>query len=92
VLAEVYLQSGYFLGLRPDLITSCCGSLFSASGRSLAAHLASFPLEPTRLFFESVAATLALGAYHLRSGAGSYLFREPGKIFFYKWPGALTGG
>lgn len=75
VLAEVYLQARYFLGLRPDLITSCCGSLFSADGKTLAADLASLPLGPTRLaFFGSVAATLAAGAYHVRTGRGTYLF------------------
>ena len=75
VLAEAFLQTRFFLGLDADLITSCCGSLFSATERSLASDLASFPLGPTRLvFFGSIAATLALGLYHFRSGAGSYLF------------------
>jgi hypothetical protein len=30
ILAEVILQANYILRLKPDIITSCCGSLFSA--------------------------------------------------------------
>ncbi|HSG29625.1 MAG TPA: hypothetical protein VLA34_14180, partial [Candidatus Krumholzibacterium sp.] len=34
VLAEVFLQTRYFLLLRPDIITSCCGSLFSSGSKT----------------------------------------------------------
>ena len=40
VAAEAFLQVAYFTQLRPDLITSCCGSLFGRSGRGLGADLA----------------------------------------------------
>lgn len=42
-LAEVALQGAYFAGLRPEVITSCCGSLFGEGGRGLGADLASLP-------------------------------------------------
>ncbi|MBI5018645.1 MAG: hypothetical protein HZB55_24595 [Deltaproteobacteria bacterium] len=75
VLVEAFLQAGFFLNLQPDLITSCCGSLFGDTGKTLASNLASFPIGPMRLvFFGSVAVTLGLGAWHVRTGAGSYLF------------------
>ena len=37
LMLEVLFQSGYFLELRPDVITSCCGAMFNASAQNLAA-------------------------------------------------------
>jgi hypothetical protein len=42
-LAEVGLQAAYFAGLRPEVITSCCGSLFGEAGGGLGSGLASLP-------------------------------------------------
>lgn len=42
---EAVVQLRYFLGLRPDVITSCCGSLFTAGGEGVAATVTA--LEPT---------------------------------------------
>jgi hypothetical protein len=46
VAAELLLQAAFFLALRPELITSCCGSLFSAEGGGVAAELAGLPAAP----------------------------------------------
>ena len=43
VLLEAALQAAYFGGLRPEVITSCCGSLFGEGGRGLGSDLASLP-------------------------------------------------
>ncbi|MBE0617272.1 MAG: hypothetical protein IH608_05025, partial [Proteobacteria bacterium] len=43
---DLALQLGYFLGIHPDVITSCCGSLFSPEGPGLASTLASLPARP----------------------------------------------
>jgi len=48
---ELYLQVAYFLGLHPEVITSCCGSLFSQAGSGIAADLAALPVEPTMAVF-----------------------------------------
>lgn len=37
VALEAAVQIRYFLGLNPDVITSCCGSLFTADGEGVAA-------------------------------------------------------
>ncbi|MBE0618703.1 MAG: hypothetical protein IH608_12380 [Proteobacteria bacterium] len=75
VVAEAVSQAGFFLGLRADLITSCCGTLFSEEGRGLASDLAAAPLGPSRVaFFATLGATVAAGVYSLRRGAGRYLF------------------
>jgi hypothetical protein len=46
VAADLVLQIRYFTGLRPEVITSCCGALFSESGTTLASEVASLPARP----------------------------------------------
>ena len=48
---ELALQTGYFLGLEPEVITSCCGSLFSSESQSVAAELAGLPPKPAMIGF-----------------------------------------
>jgi hypothetical protein len=47
-------QTAYFLGLAPEVITSCCGSLFGAAGRGVAAELAGLPPGPTLALFHGM--------------------------------------
>ena len=51
IMLDTYLQLKYFMGLKPDIITSCCGSLFSESGRGIASGLSSLPIKPTMVLF-----------------------------------------
>ncbi len=75
LLLEVGVQSAYFLGLSPDVITSCCGSLFGLESRSLSSELASLPPSPMReLFFLSQGLVIGAGAYFLARRQGGYLF------------------
>jgi len=60
VALDLYLQWRYFSGLQPEVITSCCGSLFSAEGESVASDLAGMPVQQAMLLFFSI--------------VGSYLF------------------
>ena len=48
-------QTGYFLGLEPEVITSCCGSLFSSESQGVAAELAGLPPWPTLVLFYAMA-------------------------------------
>ncbi len=69
LLLETLLQFGYFSQLKGDVITSCCGSLFSSESRSIAGELAGLPqgiMQP--LFFAAMAATLFSAALFYRSG------------------------
>ena len=68
-LLELLLQSAYFLGLKPEVITSCCGSLFSAEGQGAAAELAGWPVRPALLAFYGMAGLLL--------GSGAALWRWP---------------
>lgn len=47
VAGEAVLQVLYFADLRPEVITSCCGSQFGRGGSGLSASLAAFPPVPT---------------------------------------------
>jgi len=51
---EAYLEVRYFLGLNPAVITSCCGSLFSAQGKGLASSLSAIPVKKAETGFALV--------------------------------------
>lgn len=55
VALDLYSQWLYFSGLQPQVITSCCGSLFSAAGEGVAAGLAGFPVDRAVPMFFGVA-------------------------------------
>jgi hypothetical protein len=74
-LLELVYLLGYFSGLHADIITSCCGSLFSLDRPGIAGDLASLPAGTMRFAFYGVmTATLGTGAYALTSRRGYYLF------------------
>jgi len=56
VALDFYLQWRYFSGLQPEVITSCCGSLFSAEGESVVSELAGMPVRQAMLLFFSIVA------------------------------------
>ncbi|MBI5015028.1 MAG: hypothetical protein HZB55_05995 [Deltaproteobacteria bacterium] len=77
MLAEAALQGLYFLSLKPNVITSCCGSLFSEGGRGLPALLSSFPRPAMEASFGvAMLLTFALGGWFLARGS-----RAAGSLF-----------
>ncbi len=62
VAADLVLQARYFLGLDPEVITSCCGSLFSAAGSGVSSDLAALPVLPTMATFYACAAAYLAAA------------------------------
>ncbi len=61
VFLDLYLLHSYFSGLRPAIITSCCGALFGLGNDTVASDLASLPARETMLvFYASAAICLAL--------------------------------
>lgn len=69
------LQAAYFLGLKPDLITSCCGTLFSQGSQGLGSWLAGLPQGETKIaFYVSMALTLRVGIQLVVKGTGAALF------------------
>ncbi len=73
IALETVLQTLYFLGLRPDVITSCCGSLFSAGSSGVAGDLSAFPAIPMQYAFTGImVSTIALGVAVAVAGKGGY--------------------
>lgn len=76
IALETLLESFYFLGMQPDVITSCCGSLFSSEkAGGLGSEIASLPAQPMlRMFYGAMLITLASGLFFYFKGKGGYLY------------------
>jgi hypothetical protein len=74
ILIETVLQANYFLRLNPNIITSCCGSLFSINEGGLTSEMVALPSIPMKIvFYLAMALTVASGLYFYRRGKGAYL-------------------
>lgn len=62
VVLDAYLQLKYFLGLKPAIITSCCGALFSEGEKGIASSFSSLPAKPMMAAFYTVAGIFLLSA------------------------------
>ena len=75
VLTEAIIQANYFLGLNPEVITSCCGSLFTADTQGVASEIVSWPRSVMGvIFYLAMIGTLALGVGFYRTGTMGYGF------------------
>lgn len=83
VAVETALQFLYFGGLKAQVITSCCGSLFSAAGNSLTSDLAALPRVPMEIALAvTLAAAILFGVLFRLTGKGGYLFAVAGTFAF----------
>lgn len=76
ILIETVLLFLYFLGLHPNVITSCCGSLFSTESAGLSSSLAALPSIPMKIAFYLTMGVLIISGiffYHTANWSG-YLF------------------
>ncbi|MCB1758933.1 MAG: hypothetical protein KDI68_04015 [Gammaproteobacteria bacterium] len=75
VAAEFALLLAFFLNMDPDVITSCCGSLFTPEGKGVAAEISGIaPADALALLGASALLVTGAGLHHLRSGRGALLF------------------
>jgi hypothetical protein len=75
VFVESFFLFAFFTGLHADVITSCCGSLFSLDKPGIAGDLAALPSGPMELaFYAGMVATAISGLYFYLKGRGGYLF------------------
>jgi hypothetical protein len=75
ILTETIIQAKYFLGLNPEVITSCCGSLFTADTKGVASEIISWPRPVMEIiFYAAMIGALALGVVFYRTGAMGYGF------------------
>jgi len=83
VLVETILQGNYFLRLSPDVITSCCGALFSIENGNVASEIAALPsIQMKTVFYFSIVSTAVSGIYFYRKGKGGYLFSSMSAVTF----------
>jgi len=69
ILLDAYLVPNFFLGLRPTIVTSCCGSLFSSEGRSVAGALSAIePRTAMLIFYTAAFVQPVLAAYSYKFG------------------------
>ncbi len=82
VLVETWLQARYLLGLKADVMTSCCGSLFGQGRQGFAAELAGLPpriIQP--VFWASFGALLLSGTVVIRIRRGAAWFSLLSLVF-----------
>jgi hypothetical protein len=75
MLFESFSLIAYFSELHADVITSCCGSLFSLDRPGIGGDLAGLPGRAMAIVFYGImATTAACGIIFLGKGHGAYLF------------------
>lgn len=82
-IAETVVQTTYFLEMQPDVITSCCGALFSPEGEGVAAEVSSLePATALGLLAVSGAFSFAMGLWYLLKGRNGGLYASSSVITF----------
>lgn len=85
VSAGYFLQIKYFVQLDPNVITSCCGVLFSEGGSNLGSSLASLPVRQTEIsFYLTFLLMVVSGIAVIKTGRMPYtIFLSVVSIFFF---------
>jgi hypothetical protein len=73
LLLETFLQGDYFAGLKANVITSCCGSLFGAEAQGPVSLLVGLPARPMQAALIAVLRSPSPGFLFLRGGPGPAL-------------------
>ena len=74
-IADMIAQAAYFLGLNPDVITSCCGSLFTFGPGKTENSIAALPRGPAEtLFYAGMSLVFTTGIVFYRTRKAGYLF------------------
>jgi len=82
ICLEAAVQTLYFLRLKPDVITSCCGALFSSASEG-AAGIAVLPWKPVAAsFYLAMGLTMVSGLFSYLRGKGAYLFSLSSSVLF----------
>lgn len=84
ILVEMIVQGNYFLRLKPEVITSCCGALFSGGSETMIAGIVSLPFIPgAAFFFSAMGMTFFSGIYVYFTGRWGYVFSLMSLITFF---------
>ncbi len=82
---EFVMQFEYFLKIDPDVITSCCGVMFSEKGKGIASSLSAIPALPAKLafiFFLTVLIISGMLSYKTARKPFTLLFSITALLFF----------
>jgi len=83
ILLETFLQANYFLRLKPNIITSCCGTLFSSETLVLPSELGFLSgIQTKAVFYLILLVTVGMGFYYFLRGKGAYLFSASSAVAF----------
>ena len=83
IVVEMIVQASYFLGMKPSIITSCCGTLFSSETQGITSAFVALPyVQMEVIFYSGMALTLALGLYCYRRMKYGYLFSAMSILMF----------
>ena len=84
IILETILETAYFLNMEADVITSCCGSLFSSERvTGIGSEIASMPALPMmRVFYGAMLCTLACGILFYFKGLGGYVYAALSLLMF----------
>ena len=92
VILELVLQTLYFANIAPNVITSCCGTLFSADSEGVTSGIVALPnLSVEILFFGTAVVMLLLGIRVVLSGKGVIPFAASSAVLFVAAVMALMG-
>ncbi|MFZ2161402.1 MAG: hypothetical protein WAW02_04210 [Sideroxyarcus sp.] len=79
VVLSFALQLAYFLNLKADVITSCCGSLFSGDAQTLVADASALPpLQALWLFYGALLTVVVAALVHVKQQSNTPLFTRKG--------------
>jgi len=83
IVAESVSQWLYFSLMKADVITSCCGSLFSAGQAGVGSEITGMPvMAAMAVFYGGIVLTLSMGLIYLIKGRLGYLFSIATGFFF----------
>ncbi len=85
LIIEFILQLQYFLRINPNVITSCCGVMFSEKGKGLVSSLTAAPILPAEILFYSLLGIMianGIAVHKTQKKSFTYLFSIFSFIFF----------
>ncbi len=84
IVLETLLESAYFLSMKADVITSCCGSLFSSERTTgLGSEMAALPaLSMQWIFYGVMFCTLVSGIFFYSKSVGGYFYAALSLLMF----------
>ncbi|MDM8557144.1 hypothetical protein QUF75_20680 [Desulfococcaceae bacterium HSG7] len=84
IVAETVWLLNYLIRLEPEIITSCCGTLFNEDAQTVAGELAHLPSYKTKIFFYAcLIFTLGVGIYFYFMGKGAVILALLNTALFF---------